>query len=213
MRVTRKPRGNPVTIGDVYSTATEPPGLESTASQDVTGLLRAWSRGDASAQERLVELVYGELRRQAARQLRRERPDHTLRPTALVHEAYLRLVGQRRTVWKNRTQFYAIAARTMRRVLVDHARQRQAAKRAGSWRRVTLDDNVAADGPRELDLVALDAALEELEALDPDKARMVELRFFAGLSLEATAEAIGVSASTVTREWRLIRAWLYRRLA
>jgi RNA polymerase sigma factor (TIGR02999 family) len=187
--------------------------LESTASQDVTGLLRAWSRGDASAQERLVELVYGELRRQAVRQLRRERPDHTLRPTALVHEAYLRLVGQRRTVWKNRTQFYAIAARTMRRVLVDHARQRQAAKRAGSWRRVTLDDNVAAGGPRELDLVALDAALEELEALDPDKARMVELRFFAGLSLEATAEAIGVSASTVTREWRLIRAWLYRRLA
>jgi RNA polymerase sigma factor (TIGR02999 family) len=164
------------------------------------------------AQDRLVELVYGELRRQAARQLRRERPDHTLRPTALVHEAYLRLVGQRRTVWRNRNQFYAIAARTMRRVLVDHARQRLAAKRAGSWRRVTLDDKVAAGVPRELDLVALDAALQELEALDPNKARMVELRFFAGLSLEATAQAMGTSPSTVTREWRLARAWLYRRL-
>ena len=186
--------------------------MGSTASQDVTGLLRAWSRGDVLAQDRLVELVYGELRRQAARQLRRERPDHTLRPTALVHEAYLRLVGQRRTVWRNRNQFYAIAARTMRRVLVDHARQRLAAKRAGSWRRVTLDDKVAAGVPRELDLVALDAALQELEALDPNKARMVELRFFAGLSLEATAQAMGTSPSTVTREWRLARAWLYRRL-
>jgi RNA polymerase sigma factor (TIGR02999 family) len=182
------------------------------STQDVTGLLQAWSQGDPEAAEKLVPLVYDELRRQAARRLRNERRDHTLRPTALVHEAYLRLVGQREVVWKSRTQFYAVAARMMRRVLVDHARQHRAAKRAGSWCRVTLDEGVVAAEPRDLDLVALEEALTGLAALDPEKARMVELRFFGGLSLEDTAEVLGVSSATVTREWRMVRAWLYRRM-
>lgn len=180
--------------------------------RDVTALLRAWSQGDAGAAEKLVPLVYDELRRQAGRHLRRERRDHTLRPTALVHEAYLRMAGQREVVWKNRTQFFAMAAQMMRRVLVDHARRHRAAKRQGEWCRISLDEALAKDAPRDLDLVALEEALVELETLDPAKARMVELRFFAGLNLEDTAEALGVSPSTVTREWRMARAWLYRRV-
>jgi RNA polymerase sigma factor (TIGR02999 family) len=180
--------------------------------QDVTGLLRAWSHGDPGAADKLVPLVYDELRRQAARHLRRERRDHTLRPTALVHEAYLRLVGQRQAAWKNRAQFFAVAAQMMRRVLVDHARQHKATKRAGSWCRVSLDEGVAAGGPRDLDLVALESALAELGEIDPPKARMVELRFFGGMSLEETAEALAVSPATVSREWRMARAWLYRRM-
>ena len=186
--------------------------MTGTSTQDVTGLLQAWSEGDPEAAEKLVPLVYDELRRQATRHLRRERPNHTLRPTALVHEAYLRLVGQRQAIWKNRTQFFAVAAQMMRRVLVDHARQHRAAKRAGSWCRVTLDEGVAAYEPRDLDLVALEAALTDLAAFDPDKSRMVELRFFGGLSLEDAAEVLGVSPATVTREWRMARAWLFRRM-
>ena len=185
--------------------------MPSAVSADVTGLLRAWSRGDPAAGEKLVPLVYDELKRQAARYLRRERRDHTLRPTALVHEAYLRLVGQDRVAWKSRAQFFGVAAQVMRRVLVDHARQRAAAKRAGGWCRITLDEGLGAPVP-DLDLVALEDALGELAALDPDKVRIVELRFFGGLSLEETAEVLEVSPSTVTREWRMIRAWLYRRL-
>jgi RNA polymerase sigma factor (TIGR02999 family) len=179
--------------------------------EDLTGLLRAWSRGDRAAEERLLPLVYAELRRQAARQMRRERRPHTLRPTALVHEAYLRLVRQRET-WQNRVQFFAVAARIMRRVLVDHARRHEAVKRDGARRRVTLDEGVASVKPRDLDVLALEEALRELAELDPAKARLVELRFFGGLGLEETAEVLQVSASTVTREWRLARAWLYRRL-
>jgi len=181
-------------------------------TQDVTGLLQAWSEGDPEAAEKLIPLVYDELRRQATRHLRRERRNHTLRPTALVHEAYMRLVGQRQAVWKSRTQFFAVAAQMMRRVLVDHARRHRAAKRAGSLCRVTLDEGVASYEPRDLDLVALEDALTELAALDPGKARMVELRFFGGLNLEDAAEVLGVSAATVTREWRMARAWLYRRM-
>jgi len=179
---------------------------------DLTGLLKAWGKGDREAAERLIPFVYGELRRQAARHLRRERRGHTLRPTALVHEVYLRLQGRRGIEWKNRTQFFAVAAKVMRRVLVDHARRRGAAKRAGSWCRITLDENVAMNDPADLDLVALEEALTALADLDPDKARLIELRFFGGLSLEETAEAMGVSPSTVTREWRMARAWLYRRM-
>jgi len=185
--------------------------VRSAVSADVTGLLRAWSQGDAGAAEKLVPLVYDELKRQAARYMRRERRDHTLRPTALVHEAYLRLVGQDRVAWKSRAQFFGVAAQVMRRVLVDHARQRAAAKRAGGWCRVSLDEDLGAPA-RELDLVELEDALGELAALDPEKVRMVELRFFGGLSLEDTAEVLEVSPSTVTREWRMTRAWLYRRL-
>ena len=180
--------------------------------EDITGLLRAWGRGDREAGERLIPLVYDELRRQAARHLRRERREHTLRPTALVHEAYLRLAGQREAVWQSRAQFFGVAAQVMRRILVDHARRHGAAKRAGSWRRVTLAEAVAPAEPRDLEILALEEALSELTALDPDKARLVELRYFGGLSLEETAEVLQVSESTVTREWRMAKAWLFRRI-
>ena len=180
--------------------------------EDITGLLRAWGRGDREAGERLIPLVYDELRRQAARHLRRERREHTLRPTALVHEAYLRLAGQREAVWQSRAQFFGVAAQVMRRILVDHARRHGAAKRAGSWRRVTLAEAVAPAEPRDLEILALEEALSELTALDPGKARLVELRYFGGLSLEETAEVLQVSESTVTREWRMAKAWLFRRI-
>jgi RNA polymerase sigma factor (TIGR02999 family) len=181
--------------------------------QDVTALLRAWSKGDAEAGERLIPLVYDELRRQAARHLRRERREHTLRPTGLVHEAYLRLVEQRQAAWQNRSQFFAVAARVMRRVLGDHARRHLAHKRGGSRCRVSLDDaDGASPAERDLDLLALEQALTELAALDAAKARIVELRFFGGLSLPETAAVLGVSESTVSREWRMARAWLYRRI-
>ena len=148
----------------------------------------------------------------AARQLRRERSDHTLRPTALVHEVFLRLVDQRQGALQNRVQFFALAAQAMRRVLLDHARARHAAKRAGDQERVSLDEHAASEEPRELDLIAVNAALEDLQALDPEKSRLVELRFFGGLSVEEAADVLGTSPSTVAREWRLARAWLYRRL-
>jgi RNA polymerase sigma factor (TIGR02999 family) len=180
---------------------------------ELTALLRAWSEGDPTAEARLLPLVYDQLRRQAAHQLRRERPGHSLSPTAVVHELYLRLLPQERASWVNRTQFFAIASRLIRRVLVDHARARRAAKRAGGWQRVTLAEDVAQAGPPEVDLLALDRALEELAALDARRARLVELRYFGGLSLDETAAALGVSAATVSREWGLARAWLHRRLA
>ncbi len=182
------------------------------APGQLTGLLRAWSEGDAGAAEKLLPIVYLELRRQAARQMRRERRGHTLRPTALVNEVYLRLNGAG-VDWKNRAQFFGVAAQVMRRILVEHARRRGAAKRLGSRCRITLDEKVAIQQPRDIDVVALEEALQELAAVDPQKARMVELRFYGGLSLEETAEVTGVSASTVTREWRMARAWLFRRLS
>ena len=182
-------------------------------TQDVTALLRAWSNGDPEAGERLLPIVYGDLRRQAARLLRGERRDHTLEPTALVHETYLRLVEQRAADWRCRAQFFGVAAQAMRRILVDHARRHGARKRGGSWDRITLDEGRAAwPAERDVDVLALEDALGELAALDPDKVRLVELRFFAGLNLEETAEVLGVSPSTVGREWRLARAWLLRRL-
>jgi len=183
------------------------------ASGQVTNLLRRWSKGDLRAADRLFRLVYDELRTLAVRQLRGERSDHTLRPTALVREAFLRLASQREVIWRNRIQFFAVAAQAIRRVLVDHARARLAEKRAGSWQRVALEEEAAVEGPREPDLNSLDAALEELSAVDPDKVRQVELRFFGGLSVDEAAEVLGVSASTLAREWRMTRAWLYRRLA
>lgn len=175
----------------------------------MTGLLQAWSRGDLQARDRLMTLVYDELRRQAARYLRRERAGHSLQPTALVHEVYLRLAGQP-VAWQNRAHFFAVAAQAMRHILVDHARRRAAVRRGGDQTRVVLADEVAAPGGRELELLALDRCLNELAALDEQQARMVELRFFGGLSIEEAAEVLGISAATVKREWNLAKAWLYR---
>ena len=181
-------------------------------SADVTRLLRAWGDGDAGAAEEVMALVYRELRCQAAQHLRRERANHTLSPTALVHEAYLRLAIQRDTRWANRTQFLALAAMLMRRILIEHARRRHAAKRSGGQVHVLLDDVIGALEGRQIDILALDAALRDLARIDPTKVRMVELRFFAGLSIDETADVLGVSAATVLREWRGAKAWLFRRL-
>lgn len=185
-----------------------------TATPDLTGLLRAWSAGDADAGNRLIPLVYKELHRQAARYLSRERANHTLRPTALVHEAYLRLARQHRTMWQDRAQFFGVAATVMRRLLVDHARQHGASKRGALAFAVPLDagESIGVAGSPDLDVIALNDALVELTAVDPFRARLIELRFFAGLTTEEAAEALGVSTASVTRGWRLARAWLHHRL-
>jgi RNA polymerase sigma factor (TIGR02999 family) len=177
----------------------------------VTRLLRAWSEGDLAARDQLVPLVYDELRRRAAAYLRRERRGHTLQPTALVHEAYSRLAAQHEP-FKNRSQFFAMASQMMRRVLVDHARAHHARKRASGGLRVDLTEGLAVAEPRELDFMALDRALEELAALDERQVRLVELRFFGGLTAEEAAEALSVSLATANRDWALARAWLFRRL-
>ena len=179
----------------------------------VTELLLAWSGGDQGAFDKLYPLIYDELRRLAAHYLRRERPGHTLQPTALVHEAYLRLIDQTRTRWQNRAHFFGAAAQMMRRILVDHARQHGAAKRGGGERRVTLAEGAAFAPERGVDLLALEDALNKLERVNPQKSRLVELRFFGGLSTEEAAEVLGVSAATVTREWRAAKAWLHRELS
>jgi RNA polymerase sigma factor (TIGR02999 family) len=179
----------------------------------VTELLRAWGAGEVGAWDALVPLVYAELRRQARGALRREGEGHTLQPTALVHEAWLRLDGQHDARWESRTQFLAVAAQTMRRVLVDHARARRALKRGGGGTQVTLghaERAVAESG--DVDVLALDDALARLAILDPRKARLVELRYFAGLSIPEAAAALGVSLATVGREWAVARMWLRREL-
>jgi RNA polymerase sigma factor (TIGR02999 family) len=182
-------------------------------TQDVTGLLGRWSSGDEEALQALLPLVYEECRRMAGIHLRNERPDHTLSPTALVHELYLRLVDQRRTSWQSRAHFFGIAGQLMRRILVDHARRRQAQKREGGRVLVALDDVVATTEPAPLaELLALDEALDRLARFDEDQRRIVELRFFAGLTVEETALVLGRSPRTVKREWQLARAWLFREL-
>jgi RNA polymerase sigma factor (TIGR02999 family) len=186
-------------------------GAEVPVPGDITVLLLAWRDGDESARSRLTEVVYDELRRVAQRHIRRERPDHSLTPTALVHEAYLKLIDQRRVEWQNRAQFFAIAARVMRRVLVDHARARATAKRAAGLS-IALDDVDVSTAPLDVDILAIDAALDELAAVDDRQSQLVELRFFAGLTVEETAIALGVAPITVKRDWALARAWLFRAL-
>jgi RNA polymerase sigma factor (TIGR02999 family) len=183
--------------------------MKPASSNQVTELLVRWSHGEEAAREELVPLVYDELRRVARRCLAGQPHDQTLQSTALVHEAYLRLVGRSEVHWQNRVHFFAVAARLMRGILVDHARMRLAAKRGGSNLTLTLDDSLAAPKQREMDLVALDDALTALAALDPKQGQLVELRFFAGLSIEDTSHVMGLSPATVKREWATARAWLY----
>ena len=183
---------------------------------DVTPLLLAWGGGDKSAGEQLLPAIYAELHRQASRAMRREGEAHTLQATALVHEAYLRLVDQRRAEWRNRAQFFGVAAQVMRRILVDHARAQHAAKRGGDVKPITLVDAhqaTSASDDNALDVLALHDALDRLAALDPEQARLVELRYFGGMNIEETAEALGVSPATVKREWAVARAWLRRELS
>lgn len=182
------------------------------ASQNVTEMLRDWRNGDQEALGKLIPMVYDELRRQAAGYLRRERSGHTLQTTALIHEAYLRLINQQNIDWQNRAHFYAIAARLMRQILVDHARKRQATKRGGSGLKIPLEEAMVISSGRDVDLVALDEALTRLAALDPQQSRIVELRYFSGLSVEETAEALGVSSRTVRRDWNVAKAWLRQQI-
>jgi RNA polymerase sigma factor (TIGR02999 family) len=185
-----------------------------TSSHDVTRLLQQWADGDRDALDRLVPLVYAELRRVATRQLRNERAGHSLAPTALVHELYLRLIDQRAASWQHRAHFFGVAARLMRRILVDHARARLAGKRGGAVTLVPLHTvpDVPDGGGRVADVLAIDEALDRLTARDAEQGRLVELRFFAGLTVEEAAHVLGRSPRTIKREWRLARAWLYREL-
>jgi RNA polymerase sigma-70 factor, ECF subfamily len=179
---------------------------------EVTSLLVAWGNGDKQAMEQLMPLVYEELRRLASRHLGRERAGHTLQTTALVHEAYLRLVDQREADWQNRAHFFAVAAQMMRRILVDYARARRFAKRGGGARQVSLDEALVISDERAAEVVALDEALIALAEFDERKSNMVELRFFGGLSIEETAEVMGISPGTVMRDWTLAKAWLQREI-
>jgi RNA polymerase sigma-70 factor (ECF subfamily) len=187
--------------------------VSDSAPQNVTKLLVQWSKGDRGALEALVPLVYDELRRLARFYLKQEKQNHTLSSTALVHEAYLRLVNQKDVTWQNRAHFFGVAAQMMRRILVDHARRHGYAKRGGGAMTLALDEAVATPQRREVDLVALDDALDSLAKLDERQSRMVELRYFGGLSIEETSEVLGVSAPTVKREWASARAWLYREIS
>jgi RNA polymerase sigma-70 factor (ECF subfamily) len=182
------------------------------SSEEVTQLLVAWGNGDKKALDQLMPLVYQQLHRLARRRLVQEGPDHTLQTTALVHEAYLRLVGQTRSKWQNRAHFYAIAAQMMRRILVDYARSRRYAKRGGGAQKVSFDEMMAVSGGNAASVVAVDEALTTLAGMDERKSKMVELRFFGGLSIEETAEVLGVSTGTIRRDWTLAKAWLQREI-
>jgi len=179
----------------------------------ITDLLVAWSSGDQHALERLLPLVYDELRRLASLYLNHERSGHTLQPTALVNEVYLRLIDQQRVTWQNRAQFFGVAAQMMRRILVSHARARQAEKRGGGEQRITLEEGLVPSAQRDVNLLALDEALTRLETIDPDKSRLVELRFFSGLTVDETAEVMSISPRTVDRQWQTAKAWLHREIA
>jgi RNA polymerase sigma factor (TIGR02999 family) len=183
------------------------------APPTITQLLVNWSEGDREALDQILPLVYDELRRLARSYLRRERPDHTLQATALVHEAYIRLIDQHSVTWQNRAHFFGIASQMMRRILVNHALSRAAAKRGGLAQKLSLDEAAGQGAQSEVDLIALDRALKELEALDTRQSKIVELRYFAGLSIEETAEVLGLSPATVKREWATARLWLRRQIA
>jgi RNA polymerase sigma factor (TIGR02999 family) len=183
------------------------------STPDVTELLHAWSAGDVAARDRLIPLVYQELRRRAAAQMRRERPDHTLQPTALVHETYLRLIDQARAGWQDRAQFFRIASEIMRRILVDRARAHRTTKRSGQWSRVSLDEAVAVTDGTDVEILDLDRALTRLAEFDLRKSQVAEFRFFSGLSLEETADALALSRATVERDWLSARAWLFKELS
>jgi RNA polymerase sigma factor (TIGR02999 family) len=187
---------------------TQPPSPE-----EVTELLVAWGDGDRAALDQLMPLVYEELRRLAHRYLGRERKDHTLQTTALVNEAYLKLINEREMQWQNRAHFFAVAAQMMRMILVDYARRRNYAKRGGGAHRVSFDESLVVSDERAADLIALDDALSSLAAVDERKSKVAELRFFGGLSVEETAAVLKVSPVTVMREWRLAKAWLHRELS
>lgn len=187
-------------------------GVKSNEPIDVTNLLLAWNNGDPAALDRLAPLVYEHLRHMARQYMRSETAGHTLQPTALVHEAYIRLVNQNRVNWQNRAQFLGVAAQIIRRLLVDHARGRQRLKRGGGAVKVSWSDRITVPEPAELDVVALDDALSRLASLDPQQGRIIELRFFGGLSIDETAETLKISPATVKRDWAIARAWLYREL-
>jgi len=183
-----------------------------TAPGDVTALLQEWSQGSPTALDDLLPVVYGQLRQIAARQLRNERADHTLPPTALVHELYLRLLDQRQVAWQHRAHFFGVASQVMRRILVDHARRHAAGKRGDGQRAMPIDGAADVAAPDERFVLALDFALNRLQKIDPDLVRIVELRAFGGLTIEEAAEALSVSPSTAKREWRAAKAWLTRQI-
>jgi RNA polymerase sigma factor (TIGR02999 family) len=182
------------------------------SQHEISELLRAWSGGDQSALGELIPLVYDELRRMASGYLRRRGAHNSLQPTAIVHEVYLRLLGQRDVHFENRAQFFGLAAHLIRTILVDHVRQQQAVKRGGGWRKVELTEALNVAQTREVDMITLDLALENLNARDPQQCRIVELRYFGGLTIEDTARFLKISPATVKRDWNLARAWLYREI-
>lgn len=185
--------------------------MDTSTQSEITMLLIDLSDGNREALDKLIPLVYRELRQMAARYLRREAASHTLQTTALVHEAYLKLVDQKKMRWQNRSHFFAIAAQAMRRILIDHARNRLSAKRGGSEQKIALDEGaIDISEERASSLIALDEALERLAGIDMQKSRIVELRFFGGLSIEETAESLGIGTATVIRQWRMAKAWLYK---
>ncbi len=187
--------------------------MPQSSQPDVTDLLVEWSKGSEEALQKLIPLVYRELRRLAGEYLRRERRGHTLQPTALVNEVFLRLVGQKRVEWESRAQFFGVAARMMRRILVDHARKRRAQKRGGGVEKLFFDESIGTLPKAPLDLVSLDDALLALASIDPRQSRIVELRYFVGLSNEEIARLLNISQATVLREWRTAKAWLGRELS
>lgn len=187
--------------------------MRTSSAYPVTNLLARWRGGDAAAREALVPLVYDELRRIARRCLAGQKTDHTLQPTALVHEAYLRLAGHESVSWQNRAHFFAVATQMMRQILVDHARRRAAAKRGGGAVTVALDEGVASKSSAVLDLIALDDAMRQLAVLDPRQSQIVELRFFGGLSIEETAHVVDISPATAKREWATARLWLHQAMS
>lgn len=186
--------------------------MQSPGDTDTTQLLVKWGKGDQQALQKLMPRVYDELHRLAGHLMRREQAGHTLQPTALVHEAYLRMVDQTRADWQNRAHFLAVAAQMLRRVLVDHARAKQRLKRSSGTMLLSFEESLASGPALDLDVVALDEALSELARIDPQQSRIVELRFFAGVSIEETAASLAISPATVKRDWAVARAWLHRRL-